>query len=293
MNVLTAMNMRKSYGSVRAVDDVSIEVTRGEIVALLGHNGSGKTTLLECIEGLRKPDFGTVMIFGSEHRHGQHIPSRMGVQLQEEQLPSRIKIREALWLYSRIYGVDAPPSDLMAAMDLEPLLGKRFDALSGGQKRRVNLVLTFIGDPELVLLDEPTAGLDPEARRALVQVLRRRSAEGMSILMTLHEVDHAAELADRVVVMAHGTIATEGTVDVLVNGLGANACAVLADGTDVRPWRQVGEVHPGPEGTWLVYGDRRSLQESVDSLPGGQSAALRPTNLGDVVTRAARKEKVS
>ena len=79
----------------------------------------------------------------------------------------------------------------------------------------------------------------------------------------------------------------------LVNGLGANACAVLADGTDVRPWRQVGEVHPGPEGTWLVYGDRRSLQESVDSLPGGQSAALRPTNLGDVVTRAARKEKVS
>ncbi|MDO5068130.1 MAG: ABC transporter ATP-binding protein [Propionibacteriaceae bacterium] len=293
MHVLTARNIRKSYGSVHAVDDASIEVARGEIVALLGHNGSGKTTLLECIEGLRKPDFGTVTIFGTDHRHGQRLPSRMGVQLQEEQLPSRIKVREALWLYCRIYGVDAPPPDLMAAMMLEPLLGKRFDTLSGGQKRRVNLVLAFIGDPELVLLDEPTAGLDPEARRALVQVLRRRSAEGMSILMTLHEVDHAAELADRVVIMAHGAIAAEGTVDALVHGLGANACVVLTENTDVAPWQQFGEVHPGTEGTWLVYGDRRLLQEAVDSLPGGQSATLRPTNLGDVVTRAARKDKVS
>lgn len=129
MKVLTARNMRKSYGSVRAVNDVSIDVIRGEIVALLGHNGSGKTTLLECIEGLRKPDSGTVTILEAEHRHGQRIPSRMGVQLQEEQLPSRIKVREALWLYCQIYGVDAPPPDLMAAMALEPLLGKRFDAL--------------------------------------------------------------------------------------------------------------------------------------------------------------------
>ena len=293
MKVLTARNMRKSYGSVRAVNDVSIDVIRGEIVALLGHNGSGKTTLLECIEGLRKPDSGTVTILEAEHRHGQRIPSRMGVQLQEEQLPSRIKVREALWLYCQIYGVDAPPPDLMAAMALEPLLGKRFDALSGGQKRRVNLVLAFIGDPELVLLDEPTAGLDPEARRALVQVLRRRSSEGMSILMTLHEVDHAAELADRVVVMAHGAIAAEGTVDVLVHSLGANACAVLVGGTDVAPWQQCGEVYPGPEDTWLVHGDRHLLQEAVNSLPGGGTAALRPTNLGDVVTRAARKEKIS
>lgn len=293
MNALTARNIRKSYGGIRAVDDVSIEVGRGEIVALLGHNGSGKTTLLECIEGLRKPDSGAVTIFGDEHRHGKRIPSRMGVQLQEEQLPSRIKVREALWLYCRIYGVDAPPSDVTAAMALEPLLAKRFDALSGGQKRRVNLVLAFIGTPELVLLDEPTAGLDPEARRALVQVLRRRSSEGMSILMTLHEVDHAAELADRVVVMAHGTIAAEGTVEGLVHSLGADACAVLPEGTDATPWRQVGDVQPGPEGTWLVYGDRRSIQEAVDSLPGGQAAALRPTNLGDVVTRAARKDKVS
>lgn len=290
MNVLTATDVRKHYGPVKAVDGVSLTLKPGEIVALLGHNGSGKTTFLECVEGLRRPDAGSISILGQQQRFGSRVPERLGVQLQEEQLPARIKVKEALWLYSQIYGVSDAPGDLMTAMDIPPLMGKRFDSLSGGQKRRVNLVLAFIGNPDLVLLDEPTSGLDPQARRALVHVLRRRRDEGLSILMTLHEVDHAAELADRVVVMARGRIDTEGTVEDLVGSLGATTCAVLPTGIDVDAWRSVGEVHPGPEGSWLIFGDRRTLQEAADRIPGGDRAALQPTGLGDVVTRAARRE---
>ncbi|MDK6400285.1 ABC transporter ATP-binding protein [Pauljensenia sp. UMB1235] len=290
MSVLTATNVTKSYGLVRAVDGVSLEVSAGEIVALLGHNGSGKTTLLECIEGLRRPDSGHIRILGREHSYMARVPDRLGVQLQEEQLPSRIKVREALWLYSHIYAVPDAPQDLMEAMDVAPLLDKRFDALSGGQKRRVNLCLAFIGQPELVLLDEPTAGLDPEAQRALVQVLRRHRNEGLAVLMTLHEVDHAAELADRVVVMAHGQIAATGTVSELIASLNVAACAVLTSGTDAGPWQEVGDVQHGPEDTWLVFGDRVALQQAMSTLPGGETASLRPVGLGDVVTRAAQQE---
>ncbi len=290
MRVLTASGIRKIYGDIRAVDGASIELESGEIVALLGHNGSGKTTLLECVEGLRKPDAGSVTVLGREQRYGDRAPDGLGVQLQEEQLPSRIKVQEAMWLYSHIYGVQRAPDDLMEAMEIKPLLRKKFDTLSGGQKRRVNLVLAFFGEPKLVLLDEPTAGLDPEARQALIQVLRRRRDEGLSILMTLHEVDHAADLADRIIVMAHGRIAAQGTASELVAKLGASACVVLARGSDVEPWHRVGDVQRGPEDTWQVFGDRRSLQEAVETLPGGESALLRPTNLSDVVTRAAGRE---
>lgn len=290
MSVLTATNVTKSYGAVRAVDGVSLEVSAGEIVALLGHNGSGKTSLLECIEGLRRPDSGRIEILGREHSYMARVPDGLGVQLQEEQLPSRIKVREALWLYSHIYAVPDAPQDLMEAMDIAPLLGKRFDALSGGQKRRVNLCLAFIGQPELVLLDEPTAGLDPEAQRALVQVLQRRRNEGLAVLMTLHEVDHATELADRVVVMAHGQIAATGTVSELIASLNATACAVLTSGTDAGPWQEVGDVQHGPEDTWLVFGNRAALQQAMSTLPGGEAASLRPVGLGDVVTRAAQQE---
>ncbi|MDT3766975.1 ATP-binding cassette domain-containing protein [Gleimia hominis] len=190
-----------------------------------------------------------------------------------------------------IYAVANPPQDLVEAMDIATLVDKRFDTLSGGQKRRVNLCLAFIGQPKLVLLDEPTSGLDPESRRALVHVLRRRRNEGLAVLMTLHDVEHAAELADRVIVMAHGRVAATGTVDELIGRLNAAACAVLPAGVDTVAWQQVGELRRGPDDTWLVFGDRNTLQRAISTLPGGDAALLRPVGLGDVVTRLAQQEE--
>jgi putative ABC transporter, ATP-binding subunit len=293
MTLLSAQNITKSYGSIRAVDAMDLEIYAGEIVVILGHNGSGKTTFIECIEGLRRPDAGTVRIFGQPHSYGARTPTGMGVQLQEEQLPPRIKVKEALWLYTRIHSVDAPPVDLMEAMALTSLLNKKFDSLSSGQKRRVNLVLAFMGAPQLVVLDEPTAGLDPQARAALVEVLKRRRQDGLSVLTTLHEVDYAAALGDRVIIMAHGQIRRQGTVDELLASIGTDACLSLPAGTDRRPWKKVGTIENGPEGTLVIFGMRSKLQAAQEQLPGGLRGTLRPVDLGDVVTQAAQVSPVS
>ena len=293
MTLLSAQNITKSYGSIRAVDAMDLEIYAGEIVVILGHNGSGKTTFIECIEGLRRPDAGTVRIFGQPHSYGARTPTGMGVQLQEEQLPPRIKVKEALWLYTRIHSVDAPPVDLMEAMALTSLLNKKFDSLSSGQKRRVNLVLAFMGAPQLVVLDEPTAGLDPQARAALVEVLKRRRQDGLSVLTTLHEVDYAAALGDRVIIMAHGQIRRQGTVDELLASIGTDACLSLPAGTDRRPWKEVGTIENGPEGTLVIFGMRSKLQAAQEQLPGGLRGTLRPVDLGDVVTQAAQVSPVS
>lgn len=288
MSVFEARGIRKAYGETKAADGVDLALSGGEIVTILGHNGSGKTTLLECVEGLRKPDAGIVTVFGKVHAYGSPLPRGMGVQMQQEQLPSRIKVREALGLFASIHGVDGPPSDLMQAMSLETLAGKRFDTLSGGQKRRVSLVLAFMGDPRIVFLDEPTAGLDPEARSALIAVLKDRRDRGLTVLATLHEVVHAADLADRILIMARGRLRREGTVDSLMATLGADTCMVLPPGTDQSPWQTVGHTQLGPEGTVLVFGDRSTLDRAVRKIPSGRTAVLRPTNLGDVVTREAQ-----
>lgn len=289
MDVFEAQGIRKTYGETKAVDGVDLSLSAGEIVTILGHNGSGKTTFLECVEGLRKPDAGTVTLCGKVHAYGSPLPEGVGVQMQQEQLPPRIKVREALSLFASIYGVDGPPPDLMQAMTIETIAGKRFDTLSGGQKRRVSLVLAFMGDPRIVFLDEPTAGLDPEARSALVAVLKDRRDRGLTVLATLHEVDHAADLADRILIMARGRVRREGTVDSLMSTLGADACVVLPRGTDQAPWQAAGHTQLSPEGALLVFGDRSTLERAVQNIPSGRTAVLRPTNLGDVVTREAQK----
>ena len=152
----------------------------------------------------------------------------------------------------------------------------------------MSLVLAFMGDPRIVFLDEPTAGLDPEARSALVAVLKDRRDRGLTVLATLHEVDHAADLADRILIMARGRVRREGTVDSLMSTLGADACVVLPRGTDQAPWQAAGHTQLSPEGALLVFGDRPTLERAVQNIPSGRTAVLRPTNLGDVVTREAQ-----
>jgi ABC-2 type transport system ATP-binding protein len=200
-------HIRKSYRTTLAVDDVSFDVETGEIFGLIGPNGAGKTTTLECAEGLRRPDAGTITVLGLDpFRDVRRLQERIGVQLQEAQLQKRIKVKEAVALWASLY-----PRPLDGGRLLEQLgLGDKRDAwfmtLSGGQKQRLFIALALINDPELVFLDELTTGLDPQARRAIWDLVRGIRDRGKTVLLTTHLMEEAERLCDRVAIIDHGRI---------------------------------------------------------------------------------------
>jgi ABC-2 type transport system ATP-binding protein len=217
--VIVVRNLAKRYGSTVAVADVSLEVRDGEIFGLIGPNGAGKTTTMECIEGLRRPDSGTMTVLGLDpHRDATALRQRIGVQHQEAQLQKRIKVWEAvdLWasLYdkSRVADVDA----LLERLGLTPRRNARFMTLSGGQKQRLFIALALIHQPELVFLDELTTGLDPQARRAIWELVRDIRARGTTVLLTTHLMEEAERLCDRVAIIEHGRTIEVGTPAELV-----------------------------------------------------------------------------
>jgi ABC-2 type transport system ATP-binding protein len=217
-SVIQVSGLRKSYGSTLAVDDVSFEVKTGEIFGLIGPNGAGKTTTMECVEGLRKPDRGTVSVVGLDPRRDTYrLQERVGVQLQQAQLQKRIKVWEAVHLWSSLYGKKAADGEQL--VEQLGLLEKRntwFMDLSGGQKQRLFIILALINDPELVFLDELTTGLDPQARRAIWELVRGIRKRGKTVFLTTHLMEEAERLCDRVAIMEHGRIIDVGTPEALV-----------------------------------------------------------------------------
>ena len=216
-SVISVSGIRKTYGSLVAIEDVSFEVGRGEIFGLIGPNGAGKTTTLECVEGLRKPDRGSVSVLGLDPlRHAPALQRRIGVQLQEAQLQKRIKVREAVDLWASLY-----PTAVDARALLEQLgLGEKQDAwfmtLSGGQKQRLFIALALVNDPEVVFLDELTTGLDPQARRAIWDLVRGIRDRGKTVVLTTHLMEEAERLCDRVAIIDHGRIIDLETPEALV-----------------------------------------------------------------------------
>lgn len=210
--------LRKTYGKLVAVDDVSLEVRTGEIFGLIGPNGAGKTTTLECIEGLRKPDRGTIEVLGLDPiRDVYRLQQRVGVQLQQAHLQKRIKVWEAAHLWASLYNKPVADADRL----LEQLgLGEKRDAwfmtLSGGQQQRLFIALALVNDPELVFLDELTTGLDPQARRAIWELVRGIRARGKTVFMTTHLMEEAERLCDRVAIIEHGRVIDADTPDRLV-----------------------------------------------------------------------------
>jgi ABC-2 type transport system ATP-binding protein len=200
--------LRKTYGKLIAVDDVSFEVQAGEIFGLIGPNGAGKTTTLECIEGLRKPDGGTIAVLGLDPiRDVYRLQERVGVQLQQAHLQKRIKVWEAAHLWASLY--NKPVADADRLLDQLGLAEKRnawFMTLSGGQQQRLFIALALVNDPELVFLDELTTGLDPQARRAIWELVRGIRARGKTVFMTTHLMEEAERLCDRVAIIEHGRI---------------------------------------------------------------------------------------
>ena len=200
-------SLRKVYGNVVAVDDVSFEVERGSVFCIIGPNGAGKTTTIECLEGLRQPDGGSVLVAGLDPIADRaRLVHKIGVQLQEVGIPPRMKAREALRLFAALYRTSIPLSELSDELGLDGSLSKQYGSLSGGQKRRFNIALALVGDPEIVFLDEPTTGLDPEYRFRFWEYIRRQNARGITIVATTHYMEEAREYCDEVLLMNGGRV---------------------------------------------------------------------------------------
>ena len=205
--VVEVRELRKSYGDTVAVRDVSLTVQRGEIFGIIGPNGAGKTTTVECIEGLRTPDRGQIRVLGLDpgRDHGE-LRQRMGVQLQDSQLPERLRVGEALRLFSSFYRAPVDWRALMELLGLTPKERTKFGKLSGGQRQRLSIALALVGNPEVVVLDELTTGLDPQARRDTWTLIEGVRDRGATIVLVTHFMEEAEWLCDRVAVIDSGRI---------------------------------------------------------------------------------------
>jgi len=209
--------IRKTYGRTVAVNDVSFDVRPGEIFGLIGPNGAGKTTTMECVEGLRTPDRGAISVLGLDPKRDAYaLQKRIGVQLQEAQLQKRIKVWEAVALWASLYQKPGSGDRLIEQLGLSDKRNAWFMSLSGGQKQRLFIALALINDPELVFLDELTTGLDPQARRAIWDLVRGIRRRGKTVLLTTHLMEEAERLCDRVAIIDHGRIVDVGTPAELV-----------------------------------------------------------------------------
>jgi ABC-2 type transport system ATP-binding protein len=215
--IIEVSGIRKTYGSTVAVSEVSFEVAEGEIFGLIGPNGAGKTTTMECVEGVRRPDSGQISILGLDpFRDVYQLQNRIGVQLQQAQLQKRIKVWEAVDLWASLYTKSVDANRLLEQLGLSSKRNAWFMTLSGGQKQRLFIALALINDPEVVFLDELTTGLDPQARRAIWELVRGIRDRGKTVFMTTHLMEEAERLCDRVAVIEHGKIIEIGKPEDLV-----------------------------------------------------------------------------
>ena len=212
MSAIVVRGLRKSYGGVEAVRGVDFEIEEGEVFGLLGPNGAGKTTTVEILEGYRKRDAGEVSVLGHDPEHpGREFRERIGVVLQQSELWPNVTVREMHLMFAGYYEHSRDVDEVIALVGLESKRDARTKTLSGGQKRRLDLGIALVGDPDLVFLDEPTTGFDPAARRAAWDMIRSLRALGKTVLLTTHYLDEAEQLADRVAVMREGVIVRVGT----------------------------------------------------------------------------------
>jgi ABC-2 type transport system ATP-binding protein len=219
---LIVRELRKSYGDVRAVDGLDLEIKSGECFGLLGPNGAGKTTTIEICEGLLERDSGDLELLGMTwERDGNRLREKLGIQLQDTQLSDKLTVRETLELFRSFYKNGREVDEVIRLVQLEEKGGARVGTLSGGQKQRLAIACALVGDPDLLFLDEPTTGLDPQSRRQLWSLIEEFKATGRTILLTTHYMDEAEKLCDRVAIVDHGHIIALGTPHELIESIGA------------------------------------------------------------------------
>ena len=233
-DALRVRDLRKRYKDVVAVDGIELSVRAGECLGLLGPNGAGKTTTIEICEGLTQPDSGDVEVLGM--RWGSDaaaLRQRLGIQLQETQLADKLTVAETLRLFRSFYVRGPAPADLLSLVQLEEKRDARVVSLSGGQKQRLALACALVGDPDLLFLDEPTTGLDPQARRQLWDLIDEFKRGGRTILLTTHYMEEAERLSDRVAVMDRGKVIARGTPSELIASIGGDHLIELEAGDGV------------------------------------------------------------
>jgi lipooligosaccharide transport system ATP-binding protein len=293
MSVLDVREVTKQYGDLHALRGVSFSVQPGECYALLGPNGAGKTTLFKLVTAYARRTGGELEVFGSDpQRHPTEVKARLGVVGQEDNLDPDLNVVDNLRVYGRYHGLGGPEFEARCERLLEflELTSKRempIVALSGGMKRRLMIVRALLNVPELLLLDEPTTGLDPQIRHAIWRAVRRLKDEGLTILLTTHYMEEAAQLADRIGIIDHGTMIAEDTPSALVAGhLPAYVLEWPGPAQDSEGWRALGE-RPGAvleehgDRVYLFHPDEPTLRSWSAEL-GLHGATLRGTCLEDV-----------
>ncbi len=228
---LHVRGLRKAYKDVVAVDGLDLEVQRGECFGLLGPNGAGKTTTIEICEGLTEPDSGDVQVLGMRwSSQAMALRQRLGIQLQDTQLSDKLTVFETVRMFRSFYHQGPPAAEMIDLMQLGEKANSRVGGLSGGQKQRLALACALVGDPDLLFLDEPTTGLDPQARRQLWDVIEEFRRQGRTILLTTHYMDEAEKLCDRVAIMDHGRQIALGTPRELVASIGGENVVEFSSG---------------------------------------------------------------
>jgi ABC-2 type transport system ATP-binding protein len=251
--VASLENVSKNYGEVRALRNVNFTVRAGQVVALLGPNGAGKTTAVKLLLGLMQPNSGKTRVFGGDPTNPQNR-MRTGAMLQVGRVPETLRVREHIDLFSSYYPNPMPLEEVLAAAGLEKLRDRKFGDLSGGQRQRTLFALAICGNPDLLFLDEPTVGLDVEARRALWEEIRRLVERGKTVLLTTHYLQEADALADRIAVINQGEIIVEGTPAEIkaqtsgkrircITGLSVASLLQIPGVTDAKQDREAVEIH--------------------------------------------------
>lgn len=218
--VIQLGHIHKSYGDVQAVNDISLTVTKGEVLGIIGANGAGKSTTLEIMMGLRNPDSGSVQVLGMDMRKASNeIKQKIGIQLQQTALYDRIKVKEALELFGSYYDKKRDLQEIIDTLGLKPYLNKYVKNLSGGWQQRTSLALALVNDPEIIFLDEPTTGLDPQARLELWRCLNQYRAEGKTIILSTHYMDEAQKHCDRIAIIKKGKLVACDQPRMLISSL--------------------------------------------------------------------------
>jgi ABC-2 type transport system ATP-binding protein len=277
--------LKKHYGDIKAVDGISFSVKEGEVFGLLGPNGAGKTTAIEIMEGLRERNGGDVKILGLDPwKNGYELHKKIGVIPQEFTFFEKTSPREAINYYANLFGVKVDVNEILKEVLLEDMAKQNFENLSGGQKQKMGLALSLVNAPELLFLDEPTTGLDPNARRAIWEVIRGLKAKGKTIILTTHYLDEAQQLSDRVAIMDHGRIVAMGTTEEIIQKHGSG------ERLEIHGNKKLAEYIKANTELQVKYDEAKMeitipLEKKIDALAALAAAEQSGLDWGEIQTR--------